>query len=246
MTIILESVSKKWSDASLILHPTSLTIHHGITSVLIGPSGCGKSTLLKLIVGLIFPTSGRILFGSEEATNHSFPSFRRKIGYVTQDGGLFPHLSAQENVILAARYFRHSPDFIEKRISELRELLRISKETCALYPAQLSGGERQRISLMRALFLNPQYLILDEPLGALDPITRYELQSHLKQIFTQLKKTVMLVTHDMKEAAYFGQEVILMRKGRVVQQSSFPTLVSSPADHFVTEFIQAQEPPKEE
>lgn len=245
MAIVLDQVSKVVDHSHSILNSTHLIIKEGITTALIGPSGCGKSTLLRLLVGLISPTTGQIYFDEQELTPQTVQHIRRQIGYVIQEGGLFPHLTALENVILLARFLKYDTTFIQKRINSPCQLVQLSPKILNLYPLQLSGGERQRVSLMRALMLDPAYLFLDEPLAALDPISRYELQQQLKQIFEALRKTVILVTHDMHEAAYFGHEIVLMKEGNIIQTGSFQELVKHPSDLFVSQFIQAQQPPME-
>ena len=162
---------------------------------------------------------------------------RHRIGYVIQEGGLFPHLDAVGNVTLLARYLGRDRAWIEGRVSELGALVRIPRELLQRYPRELSGGERQRVALMRALMLDPQVLLLDEPLAALDAITRRELQSELKEVFARLAKTVVLVTHDLHEAAWFGDEIVLMRAGHLVQRGRLEGLLSHPAAPSVTEFV---------
>lgn len=245
MPIFLNSISKTFEGGHPILHPITLTFQEGITSILIGPSGCGKSTLLRLLIGLIKPSTGQILFDNVELNDTTADALRRKIGYVVQEGGLFPHLTAKENVTLLASYLKYEKTFIQRQMNELCQLLKLSQNTLNLYPLQLSGGERQRVSLMRALMLKPNYLLLDEPLAALDPITRYELQLQLKEVFAYLGETVVMVTHDMREAAYFGKEIFLMRSGSIVQDGSFQDLMQHPAESFVSDFIRAQQPPLE-
>ena len=164
------------------------------------------------------------------------------MGYVIQDGGLFPHLTARGNVTLMARYIGWSEEKVAARIHELSELTQFPEDGLDRYPAQLSGGQRQRVSLMRALMLDPEVLLLDEPLGALDPMIRAELQRDLAEIFRSLGKTVVLVTHDLPEAGFFGDRVVLLREGTIVQSGAFPDLVSRPASPFVEAFVQAQEP----
>lgn len=240
MTILLKKVSK-YFDQHEALEPTTLTIQAGKTTVLIGPSGCGKSTILRLIVGLIPPSEGQIFFDDEEVTDKNINLLRRKTGYVIQDGGLFPHLDVKDNVSLFARFLGYSSEAIDKRIAQLRDLVQLPLGILHSYPLRLSGGERQRVSLMRALMLDPDYILLDEPLAALDPIIRIELQQQLKQIFSYLRKTVILVTHDMREASYLGNEIILMRLGKIIQKGTLKDLIHSPAVPFVTDFIRAQQ-----
>ena len=237
--IALENVSKAYG-AKAILAPTSLVPAPGRTTVLLGPSGCGKSTLLRLMVGLIAPDSGRVLFDGREVTLANVDEIRHRIGYVIQEGGLFPHRDAVGNITLLARYLGRDRAWMEGRVSELGSLVRIPRELLQRYPRELSGGERQRVALMRALMLDPQVLLLDEPLAALDAITRRELQSELREVFARLAKTVVLVTHDLHEAAWFGDEIVLMRAGRIVQRGRLEDLLAHPADPFVTEFVHAQ------
>ena len=240
----LTGVSKIYSGKT-VLHPTDLQIPAGETTVLIGPSGCGKSTLLRLMIGLIPPETGSVRFQQQEVNTETVLALRRKMGYVIQEGGLFPHLTAERNVSLMARHLDWEQKRVQTRIQELRELTHLEGDALQRFPAQLSGGQRQRVSLMRALMLDPDLLLLDEPLGSLDPMIRAELQSELREIFRSLGKTVVLVTHDMGEAAYFGNSIVLLREGRVVQQGTLDDLLKSPADPFVTQFIQAQRSPLE-
>lgn len=235
----LIDVSKRYGDA-IALHPTNLSIPRGETTVLIGPSGCGKSTLLRLIIRLIEPDSGSISFDDQTVTASNVNAFRRRVGYVIQEGGLFPHLTARANVILMARHTGESQQEMQNRLSELCELTRFSENLLSRYPVELSGGQRQRVSLMRALMLSPELLLLDEPLGALDPLVRASLQTDLKEIFARLRQTVLFVTHDLAEAIYFGNEIVLLNKGRIMQQGSSADLREKPADPFVSEFINAQ------
>ena len=240
--IALEGVSKVYG-ARTAVHPTTLTFEAQRTSVLIGASGCGKSTLLRMIVGLVRPDTGRVLIGGTVLGPDNVEQLRHSIGYVIQDGGLFPHLTAADNVTLLARYLRKPAAEIDPRLAALAELVGIPPDALARYPQQLSGGQRQRVGLMRALMLDPPVLLLDEPLGALDPVTRYDLQTELAGIFERLRKTVVLVTHDMGEAAYFSHALVMMREGRVIQQGSIEDLVRRPADDYVKAFVRAQRVP---
>jgi osmoprotectant transport system ATP-binding protein len=223
----------------------SIDFETGQTTVLIGPSGCGKSTLLRMVAGLLMPDSGRVEFEGRELRREILLDARRRMGYVIQDGGLFPHLTGRGNIAIAAESFGQSHVTIARRIEELRRLVHLPKETLERYPAQLSGGQKQRVSLMRALMLDPALLLLDEPLGALDPMIRAELQEDLRNIFQSLHKTVLLVTHDMGEAVFFGDRIILMHEGHLVQSGTPSDLLERPASAFVSRFIQAQRNPME-
>jgi osmoprotectant transport system ATP-binding protein len=240
--LVLSQVSKRYGDTQA-LAPTDLQVSTGETLVLIGPSGCGKSTLLRLIAGLVQTDSGSIAFEGTALTPFNILQARQRMGYVIQEGGLFPHLTVHHNVTVMARYLRYDATWIELRLAELAQLVHLPRELMGRLPAELSGGERQRVSLMRALMLDPDLLLLDEPLGALDPMIRYQLQKELKAIFAKLGKTVVMVTHDIAEAAYFGQTLVLMRDGRIVQTGSFKQLAATPAEAFVEQFITAQREP---
>jgi osmoprotectant transport system ATP-binding protein len=237
----LEAVEKRYGGATA-LGPVDLAFPAGRTTALIGPSGCGKSTVLRLLIGLIPPSTGRVYFDGAPLMPEAYRLARRRIGYVIQEGGLFPHLTARRNVTLVAKELGWAPDRIDRRVAELAELTRFDPALLARRPGELSGGQRQRVSLMRALMLDPDALLLDEPLGALDPMIRYELQNDLSAIFRRLNKTVVLVTHDLAEAAYFADTIVLLNTGRVVQQGAYDDLVRSPADGFVRAFLRAQRP----
>ena len=239
----LRGVSKAYGGKPA-LHPTDLTIPTGRTTVLIGPSGCGKSTLVRLMAGLIEPDSGQVLLEGQPLTAANARQFRQRIGFVVQDGGLFPHLTARGNAMLMARHLGWDRSRIESRMAELLDLTHFPADGLDRYPVQLSGGQRQRVSLMRALMLDPALLLLDEPLGALDPLIRSDLQADLKRAFAALGKTVVLVTHDLGEAGYLGDQLVLMREGKIVQQDPFERLVRQPCDEFVTQFIKAQRQPR--
>jgi osmoprotectant transport system ATP-binding protein len=235
----LVDITKRYADAAA-LQPTNLEIERGKTTVLIGPSGCGKSTLLRLIIDLIEPDSGSITFDGEPVGADNIDDLRRRIGYVIQEGGLFPHLTARANVVLMACHVGKSRDEMQTRIQELCDLTRFPVNLLSRYPVELSGGQRQRVSLMRALMLSPELLLLDEPLGALDPLVRAALQKDLKEIFGRLGQTALFVTHDLAEAIYFGDKIVLMNEGRIVQKGSVTDLREKPVDPFVSEFINAQ------
>jgi osmoprotectant transport system ATP-binding protein len=234
----LVSVSKRFG-AALALQTTNLDVEAARTTVLLGPSGCGKTTALRLMLGLLRPDTGQVLFRGAELTAEGLLEARNQMGYVVQDGGLFPHLSALDNVRLMARFLKWSEARITERVAELAELVRLPQAALARHPQDISGGQKQRVALMRALMLEPELLFLDEPLGALDPIVRADLQDDLARIFERLGKSVVLVTHDLAEAAFFGHVLVLLQDGRIVQQGSLADFVSRPADPFVTRFVRA-------
>jgi osmoprotectant transport system ATP-binding protein len=235
----LIGVSKSFTGASAV-HAIELSVERGKTAVLIGPSGCGKSTLLRLIIGLLEPDSGEIQFDGTQLRADKIDIVRQRVGYVIQEGGLFPHLTARGNILLMARHLGRDENEMRARLSKLCSLTRFPESLLDRYPLELSGGQRQRVSLMRALMLSPELLLLDEPLGALDPLVRAALQKDLKEIFSRLRQTTLLVTHDLAEAAYLGDEIVLMNEGRIVQQGSLDDLRENPASEFVSEFINAQ------
>lgn len=239
----LADVSKSFNNTS-VLQPTSLSIDAGKTVVLIGPSGCGKSTLLRMLVGLILPDTGTIHFDGQLLTEDNVLTLRHRMGYVLQDGGLFPHLTVRDNIALMPRYLMSMSEAdLARRIQELADLTKLPSAALDRFPTQISGGQRQRVAIMRGLVLDPPLMLLDEPMGALDPLVRYDLQADLQSIFVSLKKTVVLVTHDMGEAGFFGDDVILMAGGRIVQRGAIEDFYSHPADEFVTRFITAQRAP---
>jgi len=232
-------VSKQF-DSVVALEPTDLVLEAGKTTVLIGPSGCGKSTILRLIVGLMQPTTGQVRVGGRVVSRETVLELRRRMGYVIQEGGLFPHLTARDNVALITKHLGHPEEGMRLRLRELCELTHLPSTLLSRYPIELSGGQRQRVSLMRALMLEPDLLLLDEPLAALDPLVRAKLQTELKDIFKHLRLTVVLVTHELAEAAWLGDQIVLLRQGRIEQAGTFAELRDHPADDFVSDFINAQ------
>ncbi len=222
-----------------VVGPVSFALEAGQTLALVGPSGAGKSTLLRLLLGLLAPDAGEVRFqGSPIGPGDD--ALRRRMGYVVQGGGLFPHLTARENAALVARWLGWPQGRVDARIEELAALTRLDAVALGRFPGELSGGQAQRVGLMRALLLDPEVLLLDEPLGALDPLTRAELQEDLRAAFAALGKTVLLVTHDLAEAVFFAGRLAVLAGGRVVQEGSFEELLRAPADPFVTRFLHAQ------
>jgi osmoprotectant transport system ATP-binding protein len=242
--ISINGVTKSFSGKP-VLHNINLSLAKGETHVFLGSSGCGKSTLIRLLMGLIPADSGDIMIGGFRVTSPPTKAITGQIGYVIQDGGLFPHMTAEENVTLVARLRKNEWDDkkIKTRLLELSDLVGFGQTILKKFPSQLSGGQKQRVGLIRALMLAPAVLLMDEPLGALDPIVRASLQDELKKTFNKLKITVVLVTHDIGEAAYFGHTVTLLKEGSVMQHGPFEDFVEKPANPFVTEFIHAQRPP---
>ena len=235
----LLNVSRKYGDL-VAIHPLDLVLEAEQTYVLIGPSGCGKSTLLRLTIGLVKSDTGTIRVAREELTHDNLLGLRQRTGYVIQDGGLFPHMTARQNVSLVAHHLGWPEDRISTRLGELASLTQFPLDALDRYPAQLSGGQQQRVGIMRALMLDPEVLLMDEPLGALDPMIRRDLQTDLREIFRTLNKTVLMVTHDLHEAAYFADEIILLRDGRIVQRGVIRDFLETPRDDFVSQFVQAQ------
>jgi osmoprotectant transport system ATP-binding protein len=232
-------VSKSF-NGTIVVHPFDLRIEPGEVVVLLGPSGCGKTTILRMVAGLVSPTSGQITVDSIPLSNQTMTVVRRKLGYVIQEGGLFPHLTAVENVTLMPRHDGWSRHGINERLDQLVQMTQFPKSALDRYPNELSGGQRQRLSLMRALFLDPRILLLDEPLGALDPLIRAGLQRDLSEIFSRTETTVLLVTHDLVEAGRFADRVCVMHAGRIVQQGPFAEILEKPSDEFVREFVSSQ------
>jgi osmoprotectant transport system ATP-binding protein len=234
----LQNISKTYGAVQAI-EGLDVSITPGKTTVLIGPSGCGKSTLLGMMIGLVKPDNGEIRFKNTPLSASELDHMRQRMGYVIQDGGLFPHLSARRNVTLMAEYLRRDRQETAERVRYLCDLTHFPEAALDRVPAQLSGGQYQRVALMRALMLDPDVLLLDEPLGALDPLIRFDLQTELRDIFRTLGKTVIMVTHDIGEAGYLGDTIILLRDGRIVQSGTIADLVECPREDFVERFVGA-------
>lgn len=240
----IENISKRFGDTQA-LKPISLEFRAGSTTALLGPSGCGKSTLLRIIMGLLPSDSGSVSLEGTVMNAGNRLAIRHRMGYMIQDGGLFPHLSIRENVTLMAQFLGWEAARIEDRFHQLSELTDLPDGSPDRYPNEISGGQRQRVALMRALFLDPAVVLLDEPMGALDPLIRSGLQTELRGIFHKLKKTVIVVTHDIAEAGFLAEEIVLLQQGEVAQTGRLAELVRNPAEPFVEEFINAQRSPLE-
>lgn len=221
-------------SGDFVLHDIYFALGESECGVVVGPSGAGKSTLLEAIAGLRAVERGRIFLGKSEITN--LPPEKRNIAFVPQDYALFPHLTVQGNILLAPRLLKVPKEKALKRFEFLCELLNL-KDLLHRYPKHLSGGERQRVALARALMLDPQLLLLDEPLSALDPQIRPPIRRSLKQIFKTLKTTVLIVTHDLWDAAALGDKVFVIENGRIVQSGSWSEVISNPQSEFVAGFV---------
>jgi len=235
----LRSVVKGFGGAR-VLDGVDLSVGAGESVALIGPSGCGKSTLLRLMNGLLAPDAGAVTFDGRAVVGRDGRLARRRIGYVVQEGGLFAHLTARQNVTLLGRRLGWSRARADTRAGELADMARLEPTLLDRYPHELSGGQRQRVALMRALALDPEALLLDEPLGALDPIVRADLQDELAALIGRLRKTVVLVTHDLAEARALAGRVVLLADGAIAQDGPYASLLDRPASGFVARFVDAQ------
>lgn len=233
----LENVSKVYKGGKKAVKNINLDIAKGEFIVFIGPSGCGKTTTMKMINRLIEPTSGSIYIDGENIMDQDPVELRRKIGYVIQQIGLFPHMTIQQNITLVPRLLKWPEEKRKKRAEELLQLVDMGPEYLNRYPHELSGGQQQRIGVLRALAAEPPLILMDEPFGALDPITRDSLQEEFKKLQKSLDKTIVFVTHDMDEAIKLADRIVILRAGEIVQVGSPDDILRKPADEFVEEFI---------
>jgi len=238
MQFALRGISKRFGDA-LVLDDIDLDFPAASVTAIIGSSGSGKSTLLRLLLGLERADAGQVYVDDAPLPENILP-LRRRIGYVIQEGGLFPHLSTRENLALLPDFLGWPRARFEARVSELLALADLPASALARYPAELSGGQRQRVALMRALMPDPPALLLDEPLGALDPIVRHELQDQLLAIFQSIDKTVILVTHDIGEAGFLASRLAVLHAGRIVQTGDFEALRGAEHGSYVARLLGAQ------
>jgi osmoprotectant transport system ATP-binding protein len=203
-------------DGRSLITDISLKVEPGTTTALLGRSGSGKTTLLRTVNGLVRPTTGRVLVGGQDVASVDIIALRRGIGYVIQETGLFPHMSIERNVGMSLELAGRSKQEIAKRAAEMLQLAGLPADVARRYPWQLSGGQRQRVGLARALAGEPAVLLMDEPFGALDPLTRVEMQTMLRELLRRVGKTTLIVTHDLEEALYLADRVVLLDSGRVV------------------------------
>jgi osmoprotectant transport system ATP-binding protein len=235
----LQNIYKTFQDRQ-VLTDVNLEVPTGATHALIGASGSGKTTLLRVTLGLIPFDKGYVKINDQALLSFSPSAWADRIGYVPQEGGLFPHLSASDNVSLVPRLRGWKKPKIAERIEQLRELVELTTRALGRFPQELSGGQKQRVAIMRAAMMDPQLMLLDEPMAALDPLIRRSLQTELKSIFQRLGKTVLIVTHDLGEAAFLAEQITLLHQGRVIQSGTYRQLLDHPADPLVTAFINAQ------
>ncbi|MBI1759290.1 MAG: ATP-binding cassette domain-containing protein [Actinobacteria bacterium] len=239
--IQLAGVSKRYPTGTIAVHELDLTFDAGQTLVLLGPSGCGKSTILRMINRLVEPSAGRILLAGEDVASMDPVALRRRIGYVIQHVGLFPHRTVGENVGTVPRLLGWPRSRVRARTAELLELVQLDPARYAQrYPHQLSGGQRQRVGVARALAADPAVLLMDEPFSAVDPITRDRLQTEFRRLQAEVRKTVVFVTHDIEEAIRLGDQIAVLSDGGVLEQRGSPgELLGQPASEFVADFVGA-------
>lgn len=237
--IELRNVTKTYPGVSRpAVDDISLQIETGTTVALIGPSGCGKTTTMRMINCLQVPTSGQILVNGQDVTKVDPQALRRSIGYVIQQVGLFPHMTIAQNVATVPRLLKHDPAKTRKRVNEMLELVGLDPDEMGpRLPQALSGGQRQRVGFARALAADPEVMLMDEPFGAIDPITRSKVQTEFKEILKKTNKTVVMVTHDLDEALKMGDRVAIMRDGKLLQYDAPIDILARPNSSFVADFL---------
>ncbi|MDD3206433.1 MAG: ABC transporter ATP-binding protein [Lachnospiraceae bacterium] len=245
--IEFQNISKRFANATMnAVNQVNLSIEEGEFITILGSSGCGKTTLLKMINRLYEPDEGRIILFGEDISTVDVVKLRRRIGYVIQQVGLFPHMTVAENIATVPKLLKWEKEKIEERSRELLQLVGLDAEEYRnRYPAQLSGGQQQRVGLARALAINPKIMLLDEPFGAIDAINRMKLQDELLKIHGGLKKTFLFVTHDINEAFKLGNRVIVMNEGKICQFDTPRGIKEHPADEFVASLIESTREQKE-
>jgi osmoprotectant transport system ATP-binding protein len=239
--IRVDHVTKRYPNGQLAVNDLSVEVDDGELCVLVGPSGCGKTTTMRMINRLIEPTSGTITLGGDDIMDVDPVELRRRIGYVIQQIGLFPHQSIADNVATVPRLLRWKSDKVRTRVDELLDLVGLEPGTFRdRYPHQLSGGQRQRVGVARALGADPEVLLMDEPFGAIDPITRERLQDEFLRLQADVKKTIVFVTHDIEEAVKLGDRIAILAQGGVLAQYDTPAeILGNPANDFVADFVGA-------
>lgn len=238
--IRLTNLSKSFDNGkTYVVNDVSFTIEKGETLVILGSSGSGKSTILRMINRLIIPSSGVIELNDKNVDSYPPVQLRRMFGYVFQGIGLFPHMTVKENIAVVLRLLKKSPQEQQKRVNELLELVGLDPTTFAQrYPAELSGGQQQRVGVARALAANPDYLLMDEPFGALDTLTRDELQQEILRLKKELNKTILFITHDIFEALRLCDRIAVMHEGKLAQIGKSSELLHHPKNDFVRNLFQ--------
>ncbi|WP_346755012.1 ABC transporter ATP-binding protein [Splendidivirga corallicola] len=237
--IEVSGVTKAYGDKNVV-NNISFKVEEGETLVLLGTSGCGKTTTLKMLNSLIEPTNGVVKIDKKDITSEDPTQLRRKIGYVIQDIGLFPHYTVEQNIAVVPRLLKWDKAQIKKRSEELLEVLGLSSSWMKRFPNELSGGQQQRVGIARALIADPPVILMDEPFGALDPITRKQIRDEFKNIEAFISKTIVLVTHDVVEAVELGDKICLLHDGAIVQMGTPKDLIFSPKNDFVKRFFDNQ------
>jgi len=234
--IQLQNITKRF-DGRSVVRDLTLSCPAGKTTVLVGPSGCGKTTTLEMMNGLLQPDEGNVIIGDVKLTGENVLNMRRRMGYVIQSAGLFPHYTIFDNIAVVPKLLKWDNDVILRRVEEMMQLVDLPLERLDDYPNTLSGGQQQRVGFARALAADPDYLLLDEPFSALDPITKTTLRKQFADIQKRLEKTVVMVTHDMREALELGDRIAVMSEGRILHNATPRELLGEPQDEFVEEFI---------
>ena len=238
--IRFDAVSKTYPGGTVAVEDFSLRIPERTTTVFLGTSGCGKTTLMRMVNAMVAPTSGRVLVRGQDVSEQDPVALRRSIGYVLQEGGLFPHRTIADNIATVPLLEGAPRRQARARALELMDLVGLDRDMAGRYPAQLSGGQRQRVGVARALANEADILLMDEPFGALDPLVRADLQAELIRIREQLGTTILFVTHDIDEAFLLGDQIAVLRTGgRAAQVGTAQELLSHPADDFVADFVGA-------
>src|SRR5699024_10690667 len=232
-----KNVTKKYADGTVAVNNLNLNINKGEFVCFIGPSGCGKTTTMKMVNRLIDVTEGSILINGQNIKDQNAVELRRSTGYVIQQIGLMPHMTIKENIVLVGTLLKWSEEQKDARAKELLKLVHMPEEFLDRYPHELSGGQQQRIGVLRALAVNPTLILMDEPFGALDPITRDALQDEFKKLQRELDKTIVFVTHDMDEAIILADKIVIIRYGEIVQADKPEEILRNPANKFVEDFL---------
>ncbi|MEZ5758526.1 MAG: ATP-binding cassette domain-containing protein [Emcibacteraceae bacterium] len=234
--IRFKNISKKYDDV-IALDAVNLEINDNSTTALVGESGSGKTTLLRLVNGLMQPSEGQVEIFGDPIDYTTLPDMRKKMGYAVQGGGLFPHMTVYQNITIMAKLEKWDEARIKERADYLIDLVNLHKDLLDRFPHELSGGQRQRVSLCRALMLNPSLLLLDEPFSALDPITKGYIHDEFVKLQKAESRTILLVTHDMEEAAKLADNIVIIKKGKVVQNGKVEEIIASPKNEYVSNLL---------